>query len=176
MAEKTEAEAPKIAEAGHAVIEPHPWNPPALAFTIDALRVAERLMFTVVGVLLFVAGFILALRSIVDIYYLITGLHGSVITLTADFLDIVLLILMIAELAYTVTLSVRGEVLSPTPFLIVGLIAVIRRILVITVQEVQRGREAAQPAFVSQSTIELAILTAVVLAFVFAMRLLRRTS
>ncbi|MGZ3541142.1 MAG: phosphate-starvation-inducible PsiE family protein, partial [Vulcanimicrobiaceae bacterium] len=135
----------------------------------------ERVMFAVVGILLFVVGFILALRSCADIYYLAVGVHGAPIALTAEFLDIILLILMIAEIGYTVTLSLRGAVLSPMPFLIVGLIAVIRRILVITVQEVQARGTETHVAFVSQSTVDLAILTLVVMAFVIAMRLLSRS-
>jgi len=63
--------------------------------------------------------------------------QAGVIEITSQFLDLILLILMIAEIAYTVTASARGGALSPRPFLIVGLIAVIRRVLVITVQEVQ---------------------------------------
>ena len=174
MAEKIEERSPKIASAGDAIVEPQPSSTRPLRFLISVLRTSERAMFAVVGILLFVAGFILALRSCVDIYKLAVGLNGTPIALTADFLDIVLLILMIAELGYTVSLSIRGSVLSPTPFLIVGLIAVIRRILVITVQEVQ-SRNAAH-AFVSPTTVELAILTLVVLAFVFAIRLLSRVS
>lgn len=49
-----------------------------------------------------------------------------------DLLDRMLLILMIVELLYTVQVSFREHTLVPEPFLIVGLIAVTRRILVVT--------------------------------------------
>src|SRR2546430_6591872 len=49
-----------------------------------------------------------------------------------DLLDRILLILMIIELLYTVQISFREHALVPEPFLIVGLIATIRRLLVLT--------------------------------------------
>jgi len=141
--------------------------------TVVRLHVAEQIMFSAVGILLFVVGFILTIRSCVDIYALITGPQSTVIATTANFLDLILLILMIAEIGYTVTLSVRGEVLSPMPFLIVALIAVIRRVLVITVQEVQSHGHAT-PYLISTTSLELALLAAVILVLVISMRLLVR--
>src|SRR2546427_4867308 len=51
-----------------------------------------------------------------------------------DLLDRILLILMIIELLYTVQFSFREHALVPEPFLIVGLIAAIRRLLVLTAE------------------------------------------
>ena len=142
---------------------------------VKPLHVAEQLLFSAVGILLFVVGFVLTVRSCVDIYALMVGSQSTLIATTARFLDLILLILMIAEIAYTVTLSVRGEVLSPMPFLIVALIAVIRRILVVTVQEVQSLGHGASAAPVSPASLEVALLTGVVLILVTSMRLLART-
>ena len=142
---------------------------------VKPLHVAEQVVFSAVGILLFVVGFILTIRSCVDVYALIVGPQSGLITTTANFLDLILLILMIAEIAYTVTLSVRGEVLSPMPFLIVALIAVIRRILVVTVQEVQSHGNGHPSGLVSPATLEVAVLTGVVLVLVISMRLLART-
>ncbi|HVA32599.1 MAG TPA: phosphate-starvation-inducible PsiE family protein [Candidatus Baltobacteraceae bacterium] len=135
----------------------------------------ERIVFIVVGILLFVAALALAYRSIGSIVALFAQPESDIITNASYFLDIVLLILMLAEIAYTVTLSVRGAVLSAQPFLIVGLIAVIRRILVITVQEVQpTGAHGRSLMSYAGSSIDVAILTLVVLVFVFSLYLLRR--
>jgi Phosphate-starvation-inducible E family len=41
---------------------------------------------------------------------------------------------MLVEILHTIRISVRSHVLVPEPFLIVGLIATIRRILVITLE------------------------------------------
>ena len=143
---------------------------------VKRLHAAEQILFTAVGLLLFVVGFILTIRSCFDIYALIVGPQSSVIATTANFLDLILLILMIAEIAYTVTLSVRGDVLSPMPFLIVGLIAVIRRVLVITVQEVQSHGDAGPSHLISPTSLEVALLTGVILVLVISMRLLARTN
>lgn len=131
----------------------------------------ERIVFTIVGILLFVAALALAYRSVDPILSLFTS--PSTISTAAYLLNVILLILMIAEIAYTVTLSVRGVGLSPQPFLIVGLIAVIRRILVITVQEIQPTSTGKSLTSYFGSSIDLAILTLVVLAFVFSIHLLR---
>jgi uncharacterized membrane protein (DUF373 family) len=94
---------------------------------------------------------------------------GSPIFFGSQFLDVILLVLMVVELAYTVLLSLRGSVLMAEPFLIVGLIAVIRRILVITV-----GEHGPSGASVASSAYELGILTGVVIVFVASIFLLRR--
>jgi hypothetical protein len=139
------------------------------------LVVGERIIFSIIGLLLFLAAIALAWRSGATLMALFTGSEASLIDTAAEFLDLVLLILMIAELAYTVTLSVRVGVLSPEPFLIVGLIAVIRRILVITVQDVA-NKATVKPALgLANSSVEVALLTLVVIGFVFAIYLMRRS-
>jgi uncharacterized membrane protein (DUF373 family) len=59
-------------------------------------------------------------------------------------LDQLLLVLMLIELLHTVRISVRSEALIMEPFLIVGLIASIRRVLVITMQAAKMT-EQGQP-------------------------------
>ena len=98
---------------------------------------AERAIFSFVGALFFVAAFALGIRSLGTLWALISAPGGSMIGAGTEFLDSMLLVLMIVELAYTVILSLRGEVLAAEPFLLVGLIAVIRRMLVITVGDVE---------------------------------------
>jgi hypothetical protein len=145
---------------------------PVVRATSRILIGAERIIFALVGLLLFFAAVALAYRSVFTLISLYAGPEATLIDTAAQFLDIILLILMIAEIAYTVTLSVRVGLLSPEPFLIVGLIAVIRRILVITVQEVNPPVVAT--ASIPASSVEVGILTLVVMAFVFAIYLLRR--
>ena len=137
------------------------------------LEIAEQIIFAVVGILLAVVALILAFRSLGIIGALVVAPTSASITLTSDFLDLVLLILMLAEVIYTVTLSLRGEVLSPQPFLLVALIAVIRRILLVTVQEVQSGT-ARSGVGLSQGSLDLALLTLVAIAFVAAIYVLHR--
>lgn len=138
------------------------------------LRLVERIIFFIIGAMLFAAAFALLYRAAIVLVRLFVSPGDETMEAGAAFLDVVLLVLMLVELAYTVVLSLRGVVLSAEPFLIVGLIAVIRRILVITVGEVQGGKTSSQ---LSQgSAIELGILTAVVLAFVASITMLRSRS
>jgi len=132
-----------------------------------ALVWAERIVFFAIGALLFLAAIALLKTSVGVLFFMFVGGPEPPIGYASEFLDAVLLVLMIVELAYTVILSLRGSVLQAEPFLIVGLIAVIRRILVITVGEAGHGGS------VSQNVLELAILTGVVIVFVGAIALLR---
>jgi hypothetical protein len=97
-------------------------------------------------------------------------------------LDQLLLVLMLIELLHTVRISVRSEALVMEPFLIVGLIASIRRVLVITMQAAQmteqgqaQAADAAATAF-RNTMVELGLLGFLILVFVCAIYLLRRSS
>ena len=140
----------------------------AIRGAVTFLLWSERLVFFAIGVLLFGAALALLKQSAGILGSMFVG-AGSPIVFGSQFLDLILLVLMVVELAYTVLLSLRGSVLMAEPFLIVGLIAVIRRILVITVGEVGPSGSS-----VSASAIELGILTGVVIVFVFSIFLLRR--
>jgi uncharacterized membrane protein (DUF373 family) len=89
-----------------------------------------------------------------------------------ELLDRILLILMIAEILYTVQMSLRAHSLVPEPFLVVALIAGIRRVLIITAEFadlVDKGPEAFRNAM-----IELGLLTVMIVALVGSLMLLRR--
>ena len=142
---------------------------PAEQQAIRVLGWTERVVFAVIGVILFVAALALLLHA---------GAHllpmfgtGDIIDETTVFLDLILLTLMVVELAYTVVLSLKGAVLIAEPFLIVGLIAVIRRILVITVGHAQGSQNPAVSS--SPALLELGVLTGVALAFVVSIVVMR---
>src|SRR5216110_636987 len=89
-----------------------------------------------------------------------------------DLLDRILLILMIIELLYTVQFSFREHALVPEPFLIVELIAAIRRLLVLTAEFaplLQKNDGAFHGAM-----LELGLLTVMIVAFVFALVVLKK--
>lgn len=130
---------------------------------------AERVVFFLIGVLLFLGALALLKESAVVLLKMYVGGGLPATAYGGQFLDVVLLVLMIVELAYTVILSLRGSVLVAEPFLIVGLIAVIRRMLVITVGEV-----GGKGSPVAESIPELAILMGIVLVFVGSIVILRR--
>jgi uncharacterized membrane protein (DUF373 family) len=90
-------------------------------------------------------------------------------------LDRILLVLMIIELLYTVKVSFRERALVPEPFLIVGLIAVTRRILIVTAQLAVLLEQPNEPVFRS-AMLELGILTGMVVALVASLWILRKRS
>ena len=89
-----------------------------------------------------------------------------------ELLDRILLILMIVELLYTVQVSFREHALVPEPFLIVGLIAAIRRLLVLTA-EFARFLEKGGGAF-QGAMLELGLLTVMIVALVGSLVSLRK--
>ena len=94
-------------------------------------------------------------------------------------IDRLLLVLMLVEILHTVRISIRSHVLVTEPFLIVGLIATIRRMLVITLQAANLSRpdtwSHGGEAIFRASVIELGLLGVLVLVLVIAIYLLRRS-
>jgi uncharacterized membrane protein (DUF373 family) len=86
-------------------------------------------------------------------------------------LDQLLLVLLIVELLYTVHVSFREHVLTAPPFLLVALIATVRRILVLTA-ETKTVMEARPDAF-RETMVELGLLTLMALSLVVCLYLLR---
>jgi uncharacterized membrane protein (DUF373 family) len=60
--------------------------------------------------------------------------HWTIAVETLRVLDQLLVVLMLVEILHTVRVSIRSHILVTEPFLVVGLIASIRRILVITLE------------------------------------------
>lgn len=95
----------------------------------------------------------------------------SLSTSIIGLLDQILLILLVVELLYTVQVSLRAHALVPEPFLLVGLISAIRRVLVLTAEF---GRMKDLPAGVAhQFVVELAVLSGLILALAISLVQLR---
>src|SRR5258707_6813067 len=60
--------------------------------------------------------------------------HWTISAQTLQVLDQLLIVLMLVEILHTVRISIRSHTLITEPFLVVGLIASIRRMLVITLE------------------------------------------
>jgi len=99
---------------------------------------------------------------------------GEIRELIVDLLDQILLILMVVEILYTVQVSFREHTLSPEPFLVVGLIAAVRRVLIITA-EFSKPEEVLEAAF-RNAMMELGLLTVLILSLVLSLQLLKRQS
>ena len=93
--------------------------------------------------------------------------------------DRLLFVLMVIEILHTVRVSFRSGTLVAEPFLVVGLIASIRRVLVITLESSQvneHGRWTSESESLLHSTmLELMVLAGLILVMVFSIYLLRRT-
>ena len=104
--------------------------------------------------------------------------HWSIATDTLAVLDQLLLVLMLVEILHTVRISIHSHVLVTEPFLVVGLIASIRRMLVITLEAAsltKGGVWSSDGASIFRgSMMELGLLGLVILILVFSITLLRR--
>jgi uncharacterized membrane protein (DUF373 family) len=60
--------------------------------------------------------------------------HATIAAQTLRLLDELLVALMLVEILHTVRISIRSHVLVTEPFLVIGLIASIRRMLVISLE------------------------------------------
>jgi uncharacterized membrane protein (DUF373 family) len=147
-------------------------KPEALRLTIArGFTRVEDVVYIGLGVLLGLSA--AALLVNVAIGFGRSVLSGASSQSIVDLLDRMLLILMIVELLYTVQVSFREHTLVPEPFLIVGLIAVTRRILVVTAQFATIFEKGNDSAFKS-AMIELGLLTLMVIALVVSLRILRK--
>jgi phosphate starvation-inducible membrane PsiE len=132
----------------------------------------EDIVYVGIGVLL--AASALALLVSTGVAFARGLVEGVVVGRVISLLDQLLLVFMIVEILYTVQVSFREHVLVPEPFLIVALIAGIRRVLVLTAEFgelLTRGGPVFQNAM-----LELGLLTVMILALVVALVLLRKRS
>jgi uncharacterized membrane protein (DUF373 family) len=98
----------------------------------DYLGRAEVTIYSVLAILLFIT----ALATIANAGKMLwEGLsHWTIAGETLRVLDQLLVVLMLVEILHTVRISIRSHYLVTEPFLVVGLIASIRRLLVITLE------------------------------------------
>ena len=101
-----------------------------------AVRWIERTeegIYLVVSVLLVLAAIFLLVSAVGAAIQDLRASHAPT-SVVIDVLDNGLVLFMVAELLHTVRITVRDRSLAAEPFLIVGLIAGIRRVLILTAQ------------------------------------------
>jgi uncharacterized membrane protein (DUF373 family) len=130
--------------------------------------------FVYIGLGLLLAGCSLALLVSGLINFGQNLIAGSLTTNIVALLDRVLLILLVAELLYTVQVSFREHALMPEPFLLIGLIAGIRRVLLLTA-ELAQVSEKSEVVF-QHFIMELLALTVLIVALVISLVVLRKRS
>ncbi len=93
--------------------------------------------------------------------------------------DRLLFVLMVVEILHTVRVSIRSGALTCEPFLIVGLIASIRRVLVITLETSQnmpgKTTDPGHEDVFQAAMVELGVLGGLILIMVVSIYLLRQS-
>lgn len=144
----------------------------ARAFVARGFTYVEDVLYVGLGVLLAGAAIVLLVDGAAMFWRTLAA--GELPAQVVELLDRILLILMTAEILYTVQVSLRERALMPEPFLVVGLIAGIRRVLVLTAEFgdlVDKGETVFRNAMM-----ELGLLTVMILVLVVSLMLLRRRS
>jgi uncharacterized membrane protein (DUF373 family) len=131
---------------------------------------AEDTLYVGLGLLLIAIAFTLLFTEMVYFaqYLSARTLADNVVFL----LDRILLIIIFVEVLYTVQVSFRQHILRPEPFLVVGLIAVTRRVLVLTAEMSKLAKETQSQFY--NAMIELGLLTILIIALVMCLRMLRQ--
>lgn len=149
-----------------------------LAESADRLfHLIETLAYILLGLLLAVAACVgMGGTAILLVHSL--NVSGDADSLVIA-IDRLLFVLMVVEILHTVRVSFRSGTLVAEPFLVVGLIASIRRVLVITLESSQAnqyGRWTPESQALLHSTmLELLVLGGLILVMVMSIYLLRRS-
>jgi uncharacterized membrane protein (DUF373 family) len=144
-----------------------PWPIRKLGTMLSGL---ESVLYGLIGVLLVAAaGFVLAGVGTAAWTAVSEGKDPSEVGVVV--LDRILLTLIVAELIYSLRLVMQTHVISAEPFLVIGLIATLRRILIVTADS---ERPEAGPHLTSL-LIELGVLGLLVLGIAAAIFLVRKS-
>jgi len=136
----------------------------------------ENIAYIVLGLLLAIAALLGVLGAATSLWAAVQQLGDATALIVA--IDRLLFVLMVVEILHTVRVSFRSGALVCEPFLIVGLIASIRRILVITLESSQAnqpGKWSPESESILRATmLELGVLSVLILVMVISIYLLRR--
>ena len=137
---------------------------------VRVFSATEDLVYIGLGILLACGAVILLGSAFVSFLESLRAgtLQGNII----DLLDRILLILLVVELLYTVQVSFREHAVIAEPFLLIGLIAAIRRVLVLTAEFGHAGANVGPT--VQYFIMELAVLTALIVSITVSLYFLRR--
>jgi uncharacterized membrane protein (DUF373 family) len=132
------------------------------------LERSEHYIYMAAGYILVLAAAGLLVVAVVEMFN--TIVEGHYADAMVRLLDRVLLALMLAEIIYTVGRIARTQQLEASPFLIVGIIAAIRRMLIITAESGSHV-DLSDPTF-QAILAELGLLALIIFLLAWSMRLL----
>ena len=131
------------------------------------LHGSERILYYLAAVALLVTiGYFLVSTTISEVPGL---LHTGAFNASVTILDRVLFVFIFAELLHSIRIIIQEDRILADPFLLIGIIAVIRRILVVSAETQTSTAQDFQ-----QMLIELAVLAVLVLALGVSYFLVRR--
>ncbi len=142
------------------------------------LRHAESIILVLIAIVLILLALLLLANSALGLVKLLNpGPQADVRTLAIEVLDTVLLVMMTMEIVYTVAVSLESHSLVAEPFLIIGAIAAIRRMLVITAESTAPGgAPLTNPTQSMPLLAELALLALIVISMAGSIYILRRSN
>jgi uncharacterized membrane protein (DUF373 family) len=146
-------------------------------FSCESLSLVEMIIYAALGLILSLAAMFALFTACQALWQ---GLAAGASSKTVvEVIDRLLVVLLLVEILHTVRISIRSHTLVTEPFLVVGLIATIRRMLVITL-DASNLTSAANWANDGQaklraSMLELGLLGAIVIVLVISIHILRKS-
>ncbi len=137
--------------------------------TIDkVINIVENSILVIIVLFLIISAILLIIDKIYSILTFSTTQPS--VKIIIEIISKTLLLLMIIEILITVKISINEHILSCQPFIIIGLIAAVRRILIISVEI------AYLHEMFYYYIIEMGVLIALILIFVISLSILRKNS
>lgn len=133
---------------------------------IHSLSFVEDVIYIIVALLLTASAILLIYNEFISFPEFFKA-ENQVQTII-EIISKTLLLVMVLEILYTVRITIKEHVLCSEPFLIVGLIAAIRRILIISVETAYFQEK------ISMYMLEIGVLSGMILVFVVSIVLLKR--
>jgi hypothetical protein len=149
-----------------AAVRHKPWT----SLAAKALETSESVVLVLIGVALVLVAVLLLYSSMYDLNQAVHHGPGEIEHKAIEILNTVLLVMMTMEIVYTVAISLESHILNAEAFLLVGIIAGIRRMLVITATSTE---VEAHPDQFHNMLVELGLLAGTVVALAGAIWILR---
>jgi uncharacterized membrane protein (DUF373 family) len=147
-------------------------------FIIDSIENLERVSFAAISIMISISLIFGIIASGISLWSAMMSLGN--IALICIAIDRILFVLMLVEILNTVRHSFKSGALLCEPFLVVGIIASIRRILSITIQssqDIEQAREGAlSQEILYYTVIEMAVLAGLIFVMVASIYILRGRS
>lgn len=133
---------------------------------LTSLNAIEDIIYSIVALFLIASAFLLVYNEVLSFPQIFNT--ANQVGVLIEIISKTLLLVMVLEILYTVWITMKDHVLCAEPFLIVGLIAAIRRILIISV-EIAYYQEK-----VNMYMLEISVLSIMSFLFVISIILLKK--